>query len=101
LPRSKINTLSLHDALPIYDKDIEQHDMFEANTIKHHQQEIGSDRQGEQDACASISRKNIDLPGDGDEKKERSQGPAHQYQHTHRSEEHTSELQSPYDLVCR
>src|SRR5207248_4282943 len=90
------STLSLHDALPIY-------------VVRH----VASDR-----ARAGTGRR-AELPGhhrnDG-ERERRSdplvrplRGDVQPVVHRHvvglwtadRSEEHTSELQSPYDLVCR
>src|SRR5207248_10751966 len=99
-PTTSIYTLSLHDALPIW----KRHDVRGTRQIHpafvqvgHHIQLDEHDRQlgeladvhlvqceaGDRDDRALLHR-DAGLVGDLD-----------------RSEEHTSELQSPYDLVCR
>src|SRR5438105_11192571 len=76
-----IYTLSLHDALPISVKN------------------VGS--------CGESVDERLDLPGRGiyaaDHRLSLSEGRSREERHQHlsRSEEHTSELQSRVDLVCR
>src|SRR5437867_9915999 len=69
--RPPTSTLSLHDALPIYDQPGKP-DMLR------HKQKLRRDEQ--QEATGHCRTRSEERP---------------------RSEEHTSELQSPYDLVCR
>src|SRR5438094_8837790 len=64
---TEIYTLSLHDALPIFDRDLREPPRL-------------------RDPAHAFVRSKIG--------QERARG-------RRRSEEHTSELQSPYDLVCR
>src|SRR5207248_9247356 len=84
-PAAEIKALSLHDALPIFDD------------ASRRVNALGRDRR-----CEEIERRgpaieehqieSITLRADvGIERDQRGR----------RSEEHTSELQSPYDLVCR
>src|SRR5207248_10732739 len=68
-PTPDTYTLSLHDALPIYQRSRRRLDPRDrARDERRGDERISGRRRGE---------------------------------HPHRSEEHTSELQSPYDLVCR
>src|SRR5207248_9423003 len=83
-PTTEIYTLSLHDALPIFVREVDhavhgtQHDV--------RPREIQGQRIG----------------GTGDVVRQADDVEQHrQLEQVHRSEEHTSELQSPYDLVCR
>src|SRR5207248_7064861 len=75
------NTLSLHDALPIFLNT--QH----GNAMTHRSQSVQIQNDAEVDVTRSTSPPVVSgvlRVDDGS-----------------RSEEHTSELQSPYDLVCR
>src|SRR5207248_7715822 len=84
---TQIYTLSLHDALPIYDGQVvdlvlgqpgdEPLGVLAGHLVRHHH-------------AAAADRRDEDLHGRHVEADRRQ-----------RSEEHTSELQSPYDLVCR
>src|SRR5699024_12774912 len=79
-PPSHISTLSLHDALP----------------ISHPHGGDGRDRAGDW-----LLRQSDQAPQPSEEESAvppRAVGPDHT---GHRSEEHTSELQSRFDLVCR
>src|SRR5205807_5004933 len=82
--------LSLHDALPIF--DVAEGGLGRAEAEGHRQhgadQRAGGPADGEQRQPA---RRNQHVPGG--EHEQRSQRA--------RSEEHTSELQSPCNLVCR
>src|SRR5207248_8414435 len=69
---TEIYTLSLHDALPISSRD-------------HGGGGGHPDRHGSRRLMGRAGGSELGRPGD----------------HALRSEEHTSELQSPYDLVCR
>src|SRR5690348_17547728 len=77
---TEIYTLSLHDALPIYGRD--------RQGVRRHLQLVGV--LGRRPGAGTPGRRRADrhgvraVPPDG-----------------HRSEEHTSELQSPVHLVCR
>src|SRR5438132_5924918 len=83
---TKIYTLSLHDALPIYVEDDGATGMAQVNVvIDRHAAHVHANLAGHQ-------RLERILPaGQGVE----------DLQHPDRSEEHTSELQSHSDLVCR
>src|SRR5438067_6981615 len=72
-PTTEIYTLSLHDALPI---------------------SAGDGRRRRDAGGAGGGRRALHDPGPGP-------GLAHAGLRQHRSEEHTSELQSRFDLVCR
>src|SRR5207248_9706049 len=81
-PTTTIYTLSLHDALPIYHDRRGRigHDHTEPDRVRHfdpHRRARGPVRRGPPVLGLRLRR------------------------HGGRSEEHTSELQSPYDLVCR
>src|SRR5207248_11275934 len=98
---TRISTLTLHDALPIF------------------RLQFPPDRGGEDDAVGgdnSTQAEDQQLPADNDRGEpgrgpvdvdERDQRPGDEQlvggrvEERARSEEHTSELQSPYDLVCR
>src|SRR5256885_15782698 len=73
---TEIYTLSLHDALPIYPEDGDGH-----------HSSLGGGHQDWRHACSQITIAD-----------HRRRGPAIR---NARSEEHTSELQSPCNLVCR
>src|SRR5207249_6119385 len=79
---TEIYTLSLHDALPIYVERALLHDHAVAPHF------VGQPRQRDLHAVVDVEHRLVDigagLEGHGD-----------------RSEEHTSELQSRFDLVCR
>src|SRR5438094_2836883 len=77
-PPPEIYTLSLHDALPIWRGRVGSRGA--GATRGHHEFQIGN-RNRNQAAAWSCLRRMMGLDS--------------------RSEEHTSELQSPYDLVCR
>src|SRR5207248_11223137 len=77
-PPTDIYTLSLHDALPIF----------------HRRRPCGRNRRSRPRRRRSPLRPRRRSHPDG-----RSRAPAVRV--ATRSEEHTSELQSPYDLVCR
>src|SRR5207248_9215581 len=86
--------LSLHDALPIW-REGERHDCRD------------QDRHGERDGELAEQPPD-DVPHEkqrdqhGDQRhREADDGEADLPRALERSEEHTSELQSPYDLVCR
>src|SRR5207248_9855131 len=90
----EIYTLSLHDALPIYAAFLALHNrgwhgmQFDLNyTYSKSLDQIGTVQNSASYFASSFN-------------------PAYEYgpsffDRPHRSEEHTSELQSPYDLVCR
>src|SRR5207248_8361316 len=84
---TQIYTLSLHDALPIFERGGEE-DRFLPQPVLH--AEFRS---------RQIPRARQQRPADHPQ----HQGlpVRHRVQRCGRSEEHTSELQSPYDLVCR
>src|SRR5205085_6456804 len=75
-----IYTLSLHDALPICQTHISRFVVVRVANLKHRAVIIYSEIQAETDGVVCPSLKNTK---------------------THRSEEHTSELQSQSNLVCR
>src|SRR5207248_11064424 len=87
-------SLSLHDALPIWGRErdgdiglgIAAAGRYRASgrSIRGEPEAVSRSRRSLLCECCSVA---LGLPGDG------ARGP--------RSEEHTSELQSPYDLVCR
>src|SRR5699024_11244663 len=83
-PTNKIYTLSLHDALPILNRV--QKEYYLKEQIKAIQDELG---EGE-DILSEVDnyKKEINKISMSEEVRERS-------------EEHTSELQSRFDLVCR
>src|SRR5207248_8847611 len=85
--RSEIYTLSLHDALPISDESLTENEKSEAIgilTVAHDQNKIILN-EGAKRICENCNQKCL----------------ATSFCEYCRSEEHTSELQSPYDLVCR
>src|SRR5207248_10549405 len=89
---TSIYTLSLHDALPIFLPDAQIDSTFAAIRAADPKKPIVSKVMGTFDghSLMLIERK--------------ANGAVEVHQHKHdmlRSEEHTSELQSPYDLVCR
>src|SRR5437868_8721327 len=75
-----INTLSLHDALPIYDND-----------PNHPKPEVVSSGTLPKDKTLGDQARALQI-----RRAEKNPGKANP-----RSEEHTSELQSRFDLVCR
>src|SRR5207248_11548816 len=86
-------TLSLHDALPIYPNRLPPGPLVQ-------QVYKEEDRHG-LDARGKRQRESAQRGPPAPKQVERQQ---HECQHLDidlRSEEHTSELQSPYDLVCR
>src|SRR5207248_11415825 len=88
-PPTVIYTLSLHDALPIY--------LFGM---------VGVQRAHRLDDLREAARRAGEISRDLAEHEARSVREhglyfEHVVDHDPRSEEHTSELQSPYDLVCR
>src|SRR5207249_12317593 len=91
-PPPQIYTLSLHDALPIYRSTAQQF----------------SQTSGEaQHRCAGVRRQTVRGTGSSvherppDVVRQRSQRLLRREPDAVRSEEHTSELQSRFDLVCR
>src|SRR5207248_9643935 len=93
------NTLSLHDALPIY-RDARRVDLREARVGEQgaalgrapRRRDVGVDRVGRQVIHGAVAaRRENDRVG----------RVTLDFARDERSEEHTSELQSPYDLVCR
>src|SRR5207249_7061904 len=92
---SPIYTLSLHDALPISGN---------RNTYRPHVA-AASDRKCHQPGCATDGSSNLGHPSKTSTPSQRgSSSPRQsslQHRSFHRSEEHTSELQSRFDLVCR
>src|SRR5207248_9870530 len=85
-PTTQIYTLSLHDALPIYDNLL----MPYTTVMKKIKGQVWLD----DIMCSATSAKILDQAEQDIAALMRESSPK-------RSEEHTSELQSPYDLVCR
>src|SRR5207249_10590501 len=81
-----ISTLSLHDALPIWSCDI-------AGALRRVERKHRAPRRG--DALAADRRADLAL------RPERPRAVGAARASPRRSEEHTSELQSRFDLVCR
>src|SRR5205807_7184506 len=90
---SDIYTLSLHDALPIYRDTLRQlllqrQEIADAENLMHHARAVPQDHLASRhlaDVLAEMTvrhKENLEVL-------------------RHRSEEHTSELQSPCNLVCR
>src|SRR5207248_11451391 len=79
-PPTQISTLSLHDALPILERHQVGHDVL-------------AEWSGRQAADAGFRERGVEDRAARLDVERRPRDP--------RSEEHTSELQSPYDLVCR
>src|SRR5207249_8610173 len=89
---TEIYTLSLHDALPISRMEIGEDLIHQTNQIQARRH--AADRPGE-DVIEHQSR-------DRELRQHRAHGLFHDAVHAAaRSEEHTSELQSRFDLVCR
>src|SRR5690606_41761190 len=82
-PPSEVDTLSLHDALPIFIAGTVE----EAGVDEHHALVGGLDARLEVDGGAALFVHDADFEGVA--------------RHAQRSEEHTSELQSRENLVCR
>src|SRR5207248_8737991 len=100
-PPPPTNTLSLHDALPIFDfkggtqlsfKTAAAHTTGDIRTV------FGA--QGYQDAVIQVRDKSSNGAYKSFQVRTKVLSDAKQKEITSRSEEHTSELQSPYDLVC-
>src|SRR5207248_9429674 len=97
---SELYTLSLHDALPILDRRYRTMNRLEPQTGRAFELRAGQqlrviDLEGEQ--VADFIAFNL-----SDKSEWLSSGRSIDYANRiYRSEEHTSELQSPYDLVCR
>src|SRR5690606_41005804 len=90
----QLYTLSLHDALPI---------SFEAETghavhVRRNDHAVPMDRRALAQRIADMQRNRIPL---SPSQQGRGQLPVHDCRDTRRSEEHTSELQSRENLVCR
>src|SRR5207249_5171507 len=84
-------TLSLHDALPIWiEERAALHDEIAEPGVGAH--ELGADDDEEREAEAHAERHDDPRQRGGDD---------HAPDQLTRSEEHTSELQSRFDLVCR
>src|SRR5207248_11717900 len=91
---SDFYTLSLHDALPIFTVEarVERRDELE-RLGRHDLARATFDRPEDRDSGGHGHAARITLPSaHGADPRRPPEG---------RSEEHTSELQSPYDLVCR
>src|SRR5207248_7005174 len=94
----RTTALSLHDALPISERGQDaaedervrhlQHEPQEAGEHQHVDENIGSESEKRVPVACRPQHRALYL----------GCGRRH---HLLRSEEHTSELQSPYDLVCR
>src|SRR5207248_8211122 len=96
----RLSTLSLHDALPIYGA---LGNKLLPETMGSGVAFIDFDNDGRQDILLINS---CPWPGHEDSQRHtlalyRNEGNGKFKDVTDRSEEHTSELQSPYDLVCR
>src|SRR5204862_4040162 len=83
-----LSTLSLHDALPIFD-ELEALDM-RRRALTGQLDQLKGERNEAAKADARLMKEKGALPPD-----------AHRLWRPRRSEEHTSELQSRRDLVCR
>src|SRR5256885_16270306 len=81
---TEIYTLSLHDALPICEQNAADESAQKAYGRESFQPEFHA---------SDLLAETIDTPGCAEDKRECAGGI--------RSEEHTSELQSPCNLVCR
>src|SRR5207248_5198057 len=90
-PTAATYPLSLHDALPISLELADQPARLERARLRHPLRQRGEELQ---DVHVVLD----DVPDTGAKHLERHLAPAVLEA---RSEEHTSELQSPYDLVCR
>src|SRR5207249_12232260 len=87
-------TLSLHDALPIYDHHRKREQERERNRRRHDQGRPHVPEKDEQ------NQEDQQHPA-GQDFEHRSDGALYKVGAVVRSEEHTSELQSRFDLVCR
>src|SRR5207248_8787372 len=83
---TEIYTLSLHDALPILDRQDVGRRPDHRRLGRHQRILAGADGAQARGHCRHRQARGRDLRWAGERL---------------RSEEHTSELQSPYDLVCR
>src|SRR5438067_4655096 len=85
--RNEILTLSLHDALPIFSSSRKKSTIKAGKTVRCRERRIQKQRASPTSSCRG--------PGWRCRPSEWSRSS------TSRSEEHTSELQSRFDLVCR
>src|SRR5207248_6233201 len=94
---SDFYTLSLHDALPIYIDNARRRivaaQLAKAEKLETVEKQIGETVAGAQSAISDVLNNVKDTVSDTADSVKRT--------FNLRSEEHTSELQSPYDLVCR
>src|SRR5207248_4648751 len=96
-----IYTLSLHDALPIFREVVPQVGRVPCTTIDNHALPVrneSSDRDGATWICSRVVVVRPGSPGNRDRRRD-VHGVLDRVDRRPRSEEHTSELQSPYDLV--
>src|SRR5207248_10579338 len=91
-PPAAISTLSLHDALPIYPRGETRHP--EHSDVRRHRHTVSS----RVEPFGLAPRHDGPFPPAQSVPHDR---PGFDARNVGRSEEHTSELQSPYDLVCR
>src|SRR5207248_11701549 len=90
-----LSTLSLHDALPI---SVQAHPA----AAELRRQHAGAGRRRAAHAAARPDHPPLrEAPGRGHRPADQVPPEEGRGAGSHRSEEHTSELQSPYDLVCR
>src|SRR5207248_11391398 len=94
---SHINTLSLHDALPIYQ---DRRALVETPHLKHPNVSIDL-YQLSLDSSELYRHRKWRRAAPNRLKERKKIWRCENRKEANRSEEHTSELQSPYDLVCR
>src|SRR5207249_12098457 len=95
------STLSLHDALPILERD---HAALDHGVVREHSDEHDAGQQAQRDEPGPAAGKRGPAAGRTARLAGRAAGPAPRRlgcARDTRSEEHTSELQSRFDLVCR
>src|SRR5207249_5628125 len=92
-PTPTIYTLSLHDALPICPAD----SLARTRFVQRLDDLVGNVDAGVRPHDLFVLKHDIELFGLGD----LLHRPVGAFDHDFRSEEHTSELQSRFDLVCR
>src|SRR5207248_11564138 len=96
-PTIDIYPLSLHDALPILNDSCENRNADEAANEQQLMRRIAAAHPFDERIAAG---RDADR-GEGAKDRKALVVVMHARHHEWRSEEHTSELQSPYDLVCR
>src|SRR5256885_12858825 len=98
---TEIYTLSLHDALPISVQQVQRLLQQPAAVPGEEQQrEREQDREGHAERREQ-RRRGWQEHGTQHDRREKAEQHPEGVQHLGRSEEHTSELQSPCNLVCR